>query len=145
MSTLCRAKQRWQEYGGAETSVRPFFCQIHFSAFQKGRVKGSRKISDDPKNFGSISGKRPFSEIISDLFFGKGRGLGQSKRACHAAAPKAVPPKTFGVRGEGGSNLSRVRRSLTLPENLCKCFTMNDLHPKTSQNQSRSVKLGQTD
>jgi hypothetical protein len=53
MSTLCRAKQRWQEYGGAETSAPKAFGVLptHFSALLKGRVKGSRKISDDLKYF----------------------------------------------------------------------------------------------
>jgi hypothetical protein len=36
MSTLCRAAQKWQKYGGAETSENPFFCQTHLSAFLKG-------------------------------------------------------------------------------------------------------------
>jgi len=35
----------------------------------KGRVKEGPKISDNPKNFGNISDKQPFSEIISDYFF----------------------------------------------------------------------------
>jgi hypothetical protein len=79
MSTLCRADREWQKDGGAEKLESPFFCQIHFSAFLKGRVKGGRKISDYPKYFGNISEKQPFSENISDLIFGKGRGLGQTQ------------------------------------------------------------------
>jgi hypothetical protein len=69
MSTLCRIEQGWQEYGGAETSERPFFCRIHFSALLKGRVKEGPKISDNRKYFGNILEKQPFSEKILDLFF----------------------------------------------------------------------------
>jgi hypothetical protein len=83
MSTLCRAAQRWQEYGGTETSERPFFCQIHFSAFLK-RVNGCRRISDNRKYFGNISEKQPFSEIISDYFFGEGL-------PCQARRAEAAP------------------------------------------------------
>jgi hypothetical protein len=35
----------------------------------KGRVKEGRKISDNQKNFGNISEKQPFSEIIPDYLF----------------------------------------------------------------------------
>jgi hypothetical protein len=52
----------------------PFPAQAIPSAFQKCRIKGGRKISDNPKNFGNISEKQPFSEKISDLFFW-GRGV----------------------------------------------------------------------
>jgi hypothetical protein len=89
MSTLCRAAQRWQEYGGTETSERPFFCPTHFSAFLK-RVNGCRRISDNRKYFGNISEKQPFSEIISDYFFG-GR-IAMSGSPCRSRS------------GDGGSN-----------------------------------------
>ena len=75
MSTLCRAEWGWQKYGGAETSERPFFCPTHFSAFQKCRVKGCQKISDNRKYFGNIS----------DLFFGeRNRFIAPSCRAVAA-------------------------------------------------------------
>jgi len=69
MSTLCRAEWGWQKYGGAETSERPFFCPTHFSAFQKCRVKGCQKISDNWKYFGNISdlffwGAQPFYRAV---------------------------------------------------------------------------------
>jgi hypothetical protein len=94
MSTLRRAERKWQKHGGAEKSESSCFCPTHFSAFQK-RVNGCRRISDNPKNFGNISEKQPFSEKISDLFFVKGIGLGQgrSKRACRAVALKAFGAK----------------------------------------------------
>jgi hypothetical protein len=86
------------------------FCPTRVSAFQKW-VKGCRSISDYPKNFGNISEKQPFSEKISDLFFGKGRGLGQSqsKWACCAVAPKAVPPNYF--RGSGRQRIKPFKGS----------------------------------
>ena len=89
MSTLCRAK--WNGRGNVcqwnktervcgshsldNHSSDEFFRPVHPSAFAsfclEGRVKGGRNISDNPKNFGNISEKRPFSEIISDYFFGE--------------------------------------------------------------------------
>jgi hypothetical protein len=69
VSTLCRAKRDWQKHGGAEKSGIPSFCPIHLSAFLKCRIKEGPKISDFSKNFGNISEKQPFPEIISDLFF----------------------------------------------------------------------------
>ena len=71
MSTLCRAKRKWQKHGGAEKSAPKAFGVLptHFSAFQK-RVYGCRRISDNPKYFGNISEKQSFSEKISDYFFG---------------------------------------------------------------------------
>jgi hypothetical protein len=61
MSTLCRAKRKWQKHGGAEKSAPKAFGVLptHFSAFQK-RVYGCRRISE----------KQSFSEKISDYFFG---------------------------------------------------------------------------
>jgi hypothetical protein len=47
------------------------FCRTHLSAFLKSRVKKGPKISDHRKNFGNISDKHPFPEIISDYFFGQ--------------------------------------------------------------------------
>ena len=141
MSTLCRAKWERGNVRGARPSRSPggasraalpvkevfggtpdpapetHALPIHLSACLKGRVNGGRKISDNRKYFGNISEKRPFSEIISDLFFWAnpvktGQACRksvpvhnrpcQSKRACRAAAPKAVPLNAFGVRGEGG-------------------------------------------
>jgi len=60
------------------TSVAPRRSLSQRSAFQKGRVKEGRKISDHPKNFGNISEKRPFSEKISDLFFWEGASFGSN-------------------------------------------------------------------
>jgi len=69
MSTLCRAGRKWQKNEGAEKSETPFFRPTYLSALLKW-VKGCRKISDHPKYFGNISGKQPFSEKMSDYFFG---------------------------------------------------------------------------
>jgi hypothetical protein len=73
MSTLCCATLANKDvFGGTPNTARETHAlPIHLFAFQK-RVKGGRKISDNPKNFGNISDKRPFSENISDLFFAGG-------------------------------------------------------------------------
>ncbi len=94
MSTLCRANWNGQRnvsgarpsrslcgasraalpdkdvFGGTPDTARETHAlPTHLSAFLKGWVKRDRKISDNPKNFGNISEKQPFSEIISDYFF----------------------------------------------------------------------------
>jgi hypothetical protein len=95
MSTPCRAKGEPQNVRGARPSRslggasraalpdkdafggRPNTARetralpTHLPAFQKCRVKEGRKISDNRKYFGNISDKQPFSEKISDLFFGR--------------------------------------------------------------------------
>jgi hypothetical protein len=82
MSTLCRAGTRWQKYAGAETSAPKAFGVLpNFSAFLKW-VKEGRKISDNPKIFGNISDKQPFSEKISDYFLG---GVRLSRSLCGAS------------------------------------------------------------
>jgi hypothetical protein len=116
MSTLCRAAQRWQEYGGTETSERPFFCQIHFSAFLK-RVNGCRRISDNRKYFGNISEKQPFSEIISDYFLGKD---------CHVRL--AVPKPLRRRRVKPGQTKSNRCKWSNHRENICNYLKMKGLH-----------------
>jgi hypothetical protein len=60
-------------FGGTPNTARETHAlPTRHSAFQKGRVNGGRNISDNPKYFGNISEKQPFSEIISDYFFGEG-------------------------------------------------------------------------
>jgi hypothetical protein len=126
MSTLCRAEQRWQEYGGAETSERPFFCQIHFSAFLK-RVNGCRRISDNRKYFGNIS----------DLFF--------FRRIAPPGLPRRCPE---GFGGEGGSGSVKPGQTDSAGQAdgqiVCKGFNMNDLRNKQRLGGSNSVKVDQT-
>jgi hypothetical protein len=74
-------------------------------------LKQSRKISDNRKIFGNISEKQPFSEIISDLLFGKGRGSNQARSTqviplfFAALYPCACVPS-----GAGGTNQRTVAR-----------------------------------
>jgi hypothetical protein len=142
MSTLCRAKRKWQKHGGAEKSESSCFCPTHFSAFQK-RVYGCRRISDNPKNFGNISEKQPFSEIISDLFFSAGsfyraaaarrrtRSLGGASRPAlplkdvfggtpdTARETHALPIHLFAFLNDPqGNQTERIRGSHSFPECL---------------------------
>jgi hypothetical protein len=93
-------KGRRQEYGGAETSGRPFFCRIHLFAFQKW-VKGSRKISDNPKYFGFIFCRERDRFIAPKQ---RGGGLG---RCAGRLAPH--------FRAKAGQTHVTVRQSLTPP------------------------------
>ncbi len=73
-------------------SVAPRRSLSQRSAFQKGRVKRGRKISDNPKNFGNISDKQPFSEKMSDLFFwGMARRGGQKIRLNRTKSQSVAP------------------------------------------------------
>ena len=139
MSTLCRAERGWQKYGGAETSAPKAFGVLptHLSAFQKCRINGGRKISDNRKYFGNISEKQSFPEIISDLFF------------CRWIAPPGLPrrcPKGF--RGEGGSGSVKPGQTDAAGQAdeqiVCNGFNMNDLQNKQRLGGSNSIKVDQT-
>jgi hypothetical protein len=78
-------------FGGAPNTARETHAlPTHFSAFQKRRIRGARKISDYRKYFGNISEKQPFSEKISDYFF---RGS-----ASVPVAVRRVSRRTFGAK-----------------------------------------------
>jgi hypothetical protein len=144
MSTLCRAERGWQKYGGAETSERPFFCPTHLSTFQKCRVKEGRNISDFSKDFGNISDKQPFSEIISDLFFLETGvpGQAQSNWACRADLSRQSRFGGGGSRwGKGGSNSVKPALSARPAGKSMQLFYNEQL---TSKTQSNPVKLSQT-
>ena len=143
MSTLCRAKRGWQKYGGADlptvlsvvaaaaakvgTSERPFFCPTHLSAFQKCRINGGRRISDNRKYFGNIS----------DLFF--------FRRIAPPGLPRRCPE---GFGGEGGSGSVKPGQTDAAVradgQIVCKGFNMNDLRNIQRLGRSNSVKVGQT-
>jgi len=111
MSTLCRAKWRWQprKLSG--------FCHIHFSALQKCRVKNGRNISDNQKYFGNISEKRPFSEKISDYVFGLAGGW------VKAGLP-AVAPKAFGAKA--GQKCRQTQRTPNPSLSQCVAVSRSD-------------------
>jgi hypothetical protein len=96
MSTLCRAERKWQKNAWAAISApkafgvlpSPFFCLPE-------RVNGLEKISDDRKYFGNISEKPPFSERISDYFFGKGGGW---VKVCQSGPARRSPESFSGRR-----------------------------------------------
>jgi hypothetical protein len=97
----------------------PFFCRIHFPASRKCRIKGGRKISDNRKYFGNISGKQPFSEKISDLFFSGGATVsvavrGVSRRTAGSRSVK-VGLSAVAFAAKAGQTDVRVRQSLTPP------------------------------
>src|SRR5271157_3229140 len=78
---------------------------------QECRVKGGRIISDNRKYFGNISEKQPFSEKISDLFFGD-RLPRQARRAdlsrqsrCGEGGSKPVKVSQTNTFGQEASNL----------------------------------------
>jgi hypothetical protein len=59
-------------FGGTPTTARETpALPIHLSVFLKGRVEGLERISENRKYFGNILEKQPFSENISDYFFGQ--------------------------------------------------------------------------
>jgi len=102
------------------TSERPFFCPTHLSAFQKCRIKGGRNILDNQKYFGNISEKQPFSEIISHLFFWGSATI--------PVAVRRVSRRTSGQKCVWRDARHRARDARA-----------------PNSNQSKSVKLGQTD
>jgi len=98
MSTLCRAERKWQveciwpQRAHGAQSRKKVFSFVFFVFFVVKNVfsQGGRRISDNPKNFGNISGKQPFSEIISDYFFWGS--------ATVPVAVRRAPPRTSGQR-----------------------------------------------
>jgi hypothetical protein len=147
MSTLCRAERKWQKHGGAEKSAPKAFGVLptHFSAFQE-RVNGCRRISDNPNNFGNISDKRPFPEIISDYFF--------SGSATVPVAVRGVSRRTSGQRcvwrdarhhaRDARAPIKPTHRMLNLVnagQIVCNYFKMNCLQ----KIRSNPVKVSQSE
>jgi hypothetical protein len=60
-------------------------------------LKRGPNISDNPKYFGNISEKQPFSEKISDLFFGGTRPSRSPGGASRAALPLCFPQQVFDI------------------------------------------------
>jgi hypothetical protein len=117
MSTLCRAGRERRKYEGATALGSPFFCRIHFSAFQKCRIKGGRKISEIFRK------NSPFSKIFRIYFLEtSASGQAQSNRArrAEAAAAKAGPSQSKWVKPALGVKLPVKSSATSLQSMTCE-------------------------
>ncbi len=167
MSTLCRAGRKCRNvrgarpsrslggasraalpdkdvFGGTPNTARETHAlPTHLSAFLKCRIKRGRKISDNPKNFGNISEKQPFSEIISDYFLETLCRVRCSQTG--SSLPSFMSLQVVESPVKPGQTKSNRCRWSNLGQIICKCFNMNGLQNKQPLVQSNPVKLGQTD